>query len=202
MRNEQLPLYRMPSEKRDVIATLRDRGWSYVAIARFLGLTKSTVAYHARRLGIPANDKFAKRYDWAKVQRAVEGGMSMRQCMKQFGFSRDAWGKAVKRGDVVPNEWVIPLEDLLITGRKTSRGHLKRRLIGAGLKENHCERCGIREWQGEPLNMALHHINGDGMDNRLENLEFLCPNCHSQTPNYGGRNGHRRKRQVADLEAA
>jgi hypothetical protein len=43
-----------------------------------------------------------------------------------------------------------------------------------------------------PLSMALHHVNGDGSDNRLENIKFLCPNCHAQTSNYGGRNGHRR----------
>jgi hypothetical protein len=121
----------------------------------------------------------------------------MRDCMKRFGFSRDAWGKAVKRGDLVPKEWVTPLEELLVAGRRRKRGHIKRRLLNAGLKENHCEECGITEWQGEPLNMALHHINGDGTDNRLENIKFLCPNCHAQTPNYGGRNGHRRKRPPA-----
>jgi hypothetical protein len=47
--------------------------------------------------------------------------------------------------------------------------------------------------------MQLHHVNGDGLDNRLENLELLCANCHSQTETYGGRNGHRRKR-MAGLE--
>jgi predicted HNH restriction endonuclease len=36
--------------------------------------------------------------------------------------------------------------------------------------------------------MALHHVNGDGLDNRLENIALLCPNCHSQTPNVSGRN--------------
>jgi predicted HNH restriction endonuclease len=36
--------------------------------------------------------------------------------------------------------------------------------------------------------MALHHINGNGHDNRLENLALLCPNCHSQTPNFGVKN--------------
>jgi 5-methylcytosine-specific restriction endonuclease McrA len=65
-------------------------------------------------------------------------------------------------------------------------------LLKHGLKESRCERCGITEWQGNPLNMQLHHINGDGSDNRLENIIFLCANCHSQTDTYGGRNGHRR----------
>jgi 5-methylcytosine-specific restriction endonuclease McrA len=42
--------------------------------------------------------------------------------------------------------------------------------------------------------MQLHHRDGDGTNNRLENLELICPNCHSQTDTYGGRNGHRRKK--------
>jgi HNH endonuclease len=77
-------------------------------------------------------------------------------------------------------------------GTWRQRGHIKARLLGAGLKEDRCERCGINEWRGEPLSVQLHHIDGDGRDNRLENLGLLCPNCHSQTATYGGRNGHRR----------
>ena len=59
------------------------------------------------------------------------------------------------------------------------------------MKENRCERCGVSDWLGEPLAIALHHANGDGLDNRLENLVMLCPNCHSQTDNFSGR-GRRR----------
>lgn len=77
-------------------------------------------------------------------------------------------------------------------GRPTGRGHLKQRLLSAGIKEDRCEECGIDEWRGEPLSMHLHHENGDGTDNRLVNLRSLCPNCHSQTDTYGGRNGHRK----------
>lgn len=89
----------------------------------------------------------------------------------------------------------MPLEKMLVADRpQTNRSHLKLRLLEAGLKENRCEWCGLKEWRDQPLSMALHHINGDGRDNRLENIVFLCPNCHAQTPNYGGRNGHRRRR--------
>jgi 5-methylcytosine-specific restriction endonuclease McrA len=45
--------------------------------------------------------------------------------------------------------------------------------------------------------MALHHVNGDGADNRLENLVLLCPNCHSQTPNFGVKNWKARGAAVA-----
>jgi hypothetical protein len=48
--------------------------------------------------------------------------------------------------------------------------------------------CGIKEWNGKPISYQLDHINGDNMDNRIENLRILCPNCHSQTSTYGGRN--------------
>ena len=116
----------------------------------------------------------------------------MRECKKLFGFSNAAWSDAVKRGDIVPRDRRIPLEDLLVVGRRTGRAHLKMRLLEAGLKENRCEECGITSWQGQPLSMQLHHRNGDGTDNRLENIQFLCPNCHSQTDTYGGRNGHRK----------
>jgi Zn finger protein HypA/HybF involved in hydrogenase expression len=83
---------------------------------------------------------------------------------------------------------------ILLAGPR-NRTHLKGRLIAEGLKENRCEECGLTEWLGRPLSMALHHVNGDGRDNRLENLRLLCPNCHSQTDNFAGRG---RKR----LEAA
>lgn len=87
----------------------------------------------------------------------------------------------------------MPIEELLVVARtKTNRVHLKNRLIAEGHKQNRCERCGVTEWLGRPLSLEIHHKNGDPNDNRLPNLSILCPNCHSQTDTWGGRNGHRR----------
>jgi transposase-like protein len=167
---------------------------SYSEVARELDLAKSVVAYHARRLGQEADARFAKRYDWDEIQAVYDAGASVRECAEQFGFSLASWHKAVIRGAVSARPRSMPIEELLVAGRtQTGRDHLKRRLQEAGLKENRCETCGISKWRGAPLSMSLHHVNGDGSDNRIDNLQMLCPNCHAQTPNYGGRNGHRRR---------
>jgi transposase-like protein len=192
----------LASEKRALIDRMFQGGYSQAMIAAELGMSKATVGYHARRFGLPVRDDFARRYDWAEVQRAYDAGASVSECARRFGFCKASWTQAVARGDVVARPRRLPLDELLIRGKKRGRFNLKARLVEAGLKENRCERCGINEWRGKPLNMQLHHINGDGLDNRLENLELLCANCHSQTSTYGGRNGHRRGRSMGDAEAA
>ena len=58
---------------------------------------------------------------------------------------------------------------------------LKSLLLLLGIKEYCCEGCRSADWLGSRLVMELHHVNGDNTDNRIENLQMLCPNCHSQT---------------------
>ena len=65
---------------------------------------------------------------------------------------------------------------------------LKSRLINENRLEYKCEKCGISEWMGKPLSLHLDHKNGKNNDHRIENLRFLCPNCHSQTDIYAGKN--------------
>ena len=83
----------------------------------------------------------------------------------------------------------LPLEQVLIKDSEYNRTKLKERLIKEGLKEYKCECCGITEWNGKPITLQLHHINGIHNDNRLSNLQLLCPNCHSQTDNFSGTKG-------------
>ena len=81
------------------------------------------------------------------------------------------------------------LDEILVensTYKNTSR--LKSRLVREGRLEYKCEKCGISEWLGQPLSLQIDHKNGNNTDNRIENLRFLCPNCHSQTETFSGRN--------------
>ena len=79
-------------------------------------------------------------------------------------------------------------EDILKENCKHQRIVLRRYVIKNNLIPYKCAICGCTEWQGKTLSLELDHINGINNDNRLENLRFLCPNCHSQTSTYGSRN--------------
>jgi len=188
----------LASAKRELIGRLRAEGMSYGAISDRLGISKATVAYHSRRLGVPANDSFARRYDWSAVQPAIDDGLTVDQLTERFGFARASYSKAVQRGDLRPRQRTTPMSDLLTAGRQRGRGHVKKRLIKSGLKTNCCEICGLTDWLGKPFVMELHHLNGDGQNNRLENLQLLCCNCHAQTHNWGGRGLKRQRPTESD----
>lgn len=162
-----------------------EAGLTVSRIAAELGISQPTVCYHARRLGYPPKPQ--RRYDWAAIQAYYDNGHTYREAKARYGFSSGAWAKAVDAGKIRTRRNVTAIETWLVEHSTVNRQHLKRRLIAAGLKQDCCEECGIRDWLGRPITLALHHRNGVPRDNRLENLAILCPNCHSQTENFGGR---------------
>jgi len=79
-------------------------------------------------------------------------------------------------------------EEVFVENSTYARHNIKRRLIKQKMIEYVCQDCGIdRNWNGKKLSLQLDHINGVNNDNRIENLRFLCPNCHSQTDNFSGK---------------
>lgn len=65
-----------------------------------------------------------------------------------------------------------------------SASRLRKILIRDGYKEDVCERCGRREWMGEPIPLELHHKDFNHYNNNFENLQILCSNCHMQVHGY------------------
>ena len=142
-------------------------------------------------------------YTTEQLSEAVASSKSFKQVHEKLnlrGYNYQALYARIKRSGIDTSHMTgrdgQPLSEILVensTYLKT--GHLKNRLFKEGLKKPKCEECGIVDWNGKPLSFHLHHINGKWNDNRLENLQILCPNCHSQTDNFGIKNtGHGRPR--------
>ena len=64
----------------------------------------------------------------------------------------------------------------------------KFRVALINLRGHQCESCKLKTWLEQPINLELHHRDGDKTNNELSNLQLLCPNCHSYTDNYGSKN--------------
>ncbi|MGW3497163.1 HNH endonuclease signature motif containing protein [Streptomyces sp. NPDC001020] len=96
----------------------------------------------------------------------------------------------------VPTQRRTP-EELLVEqdpsqARRIRSDRLKRAMITLGVVER-CALCGTEPaWRGRPLPLEVDHLDGDWRNNRPENLRLLCPNCHSSTDTYRGRNKGRR----------
>ena len=149
----------------------------------------------------------SKKYTDADIIKAVKESFSYREVCRKLGISDRGGspghikkkinnlgldtshftGKAWAKGQTAQENSVIRKKDIseiLVENSGWNSYKIKNRLLKEGLKEYKCERCGNTEWNGEPIPLQLHHINGDHTDNRLENLQILCPNCHAQTDTY------------------
>jgi 5-methylcytosine-specific restriction endonuclease McrA len=99
------------------------------------------------------------------------------------------------------NKMLIDPSKYFCKESKYATNQIRTFVIRHELIEYCCSKCGISDWCGEKISLELHHINGDNSDHRLENLTFLCPNCHSQTENWRGKsNLNKSGQKVSDDE--
>ena len=131
-----------------------------------------------------------------ELEEAINNSLTMSQAADMLGLAFSTFKTYAKKYNLYsPNQGGKGLDKSkkklndVFSGRVHLVTHqLRSRLIKEGFKEYKCEECGIDEWNGKKISLELDHISGNRLDNSLENLKLLCPNCHSQTHTFRGRN--------------
>jgi len=118
------------------------------------------------------------------------GFINMRERVSRLGLDTSHFGGNTRvlggEGHRKPLGQYLTLNSPRLFSRK------KLELISLGLLKEICAKCTLGpSWNGQRLTLQLDHLNGDRSDNRLENLRLLCPNCHTQTGTFAGRNKRR-----------
>ena len=83
----------------------------------------------------------------------------------------------------------VSLDFIFKENSKYDSSFVRLKVLKNNLLKYECQNCPLKnEWNGKPLTLQLDHIDGDNTNNKLDNLRFLCPNCHTQTDTFGSRN--------------
>lgn len=99
----------------------------------------------------------------------------------------------------------ITLNDIFDNKARMQSSKLLSMLVRQNYKKYECECCGISSWNNKPITLQLHHKDGNHFNNNLDNLVILCPNCHTQTNNYCGKNSKKQNKKYKtqdEIEAA
>ena len=201
------------------IIKLHNEGYSYNKIAKKLNISKSLVAYYCneerqqerlekREIALRNKEEYEKL-----ICKLIEENQNLNRVLFLLGkrstnTNYDFLKNIIKKYNIDTTHFT---HDLIVEKRRKkltfeeifceeskmkSTPNVKSKIIELGLKEWVCEKCKMREWNGEPIPLELHHINGNRHDNRLENLQLLCCNCHAQTENFCGKNITKKEKKV------
>lgn len=198
--------------RRDNILKLREKGKTYNEICKELNCTKSLVSYYCNpnRYDIQKNnERESSKIEYEeRICEIIKNSQNINQVCKSIGKRPTNNNylfveKIIKKYNIdishfcndfkqIKRHKPYTKEEIFCENSPISTSSLLLNIIKYNIKEYKCECCGNIEWLGKKIPLQTHHINGDNTDNRIENLQLLCPNCHAQTDNYCGK-GKRKK---------
>nr|WP_303710648.1 HNH endonuclease [Kutzneria buriramensis]WKX09535.1 HNH endonuclease [Kutzneria buriramensis] len=183
------------------------------------GWKRRYVFERMKALGVDVSHFEREGVKWTReiLQEAVSASMNMSDVLRRLGLEvvgghHTHISRKIKAYGIDTSHFQIPTQRGEVRRTRTAEGilveqpaerarriqssRLKRAMLERGAEER-CALCGLGAvWLGEPLPLEVDHIDGNWRNNRMENLRFLCPNCHSTTDSYRGR-GKRRDRSRA-----
>jgi hypothetical protein len=208
---EELPRRPRGSYGREALREAADRSKSTREVLEHLGVPPYDGAHRhiAKRLahfGIDTSHFSGSPIGEAELRAAVAESVSIAGTLRALGLRPSGSGRArvnegidsygirtdhfkgQGHGRGRPAHNRRPADDVLRRQPPCAR-RLRRALLHRALREKGvpcvCAECGTGElWQGRRLVLEIDHVNGESGDNRIVNLRYLCPSCHSQTPTY------------------
>lgn len=136
----------------------------------------------------------------AEIRQWISEGRSKAYMAKELGCNPKTINPVLERlgieyagnqsgkGTSKASKKTMNLMEYLAESKDIQSNKVRKKLLEEGYKEYKCECCGLTEWLGEPIPLELHHIDGDHHHNELSNYQLLCPNCHTKTDSYRGKN--------------
>ncbi len=175
-------------------------GLSLRGIGKLTGKSLTTIRYWVDKYNIKPKDYYDK-WGIEQLKPLIDNSKSKAEILEKMGVTLKAGNyRTLKRyfdkynidndlykGNPKRNANRVKYSDseVFCENSQYNSAHLKNRILSSNLLEYKCVGCGnTGEWNGKKLVLQIDHINGINTDNRISNLRFMCPNCHSQTETF------------------